>query len=545
MKKVWTILLGLALAVWATPAVSSQSAVVTLLHVNDTHSHLEAAGPRTATLEGTVGGIARAATLIGKERMADPNALFLHAGDALVSDPSFNAYFGVPELELLALLGVDAFTLGNHEFDFTSTVLGDLILPQAKAFAHVPLLGANIENLQAVPSLAARITPWIVKDVNGVKVGIFGLTVPDVPMSQPAPLVVNPDVATVAKGAVAALATAGAEVVICLSHLGVLGDEALVQGVAGIDLVVGGHDHYSFPQPLQRKGPGGKAVLILQAGSHWEQLGRLRFTVTDGALKVVDYVLLPLDSRVPADPMVTAAVEQLRPGMVARWGDLFATRLGTAVEPLERTWDAGTFRRDTSLGNLIADAFRRATGAEIAVTPLGMVSGRIAAGPINGLDVFRAVGYGYDEATGLGFRLVTCDMTGGALLTALEVGVSQAEYSDSLFPQTSGLSFSFVSTRTPMQRIVPWTVFVNGRPLQPAKVYRVAMNEGVAYLLGSMGIPLTNVTVLPTAFEYTVLRDEVLRQGTVRSLSWGRIRDLATGVPALDAHSMAGEEASR
>ncbi len=408
MKKLSTLLLGLALAFWQVPAAGAESAVVTVLHVNDTHSHLEAEGPRTTALEGTVGGIARAAMVIGQERAADPNALLLHAGDALQGDPSFNAFFAVPELEMLAAFGFDAFTVGNHELDFGSEIFGGMILPQATAFASVPMLGANIDNLAAVPSLTDRIKPSILKDVNGVKVGIFGLTVPGDLTSNPAPLVIREDIPEIAAAAVADLRAAGAEAVICLSHLGVLGDRALAQSVSGIDVIVGGHDHYLFEKPVTENAPDGKKVLILQAGSYWQHVGRLRFTVSNGAFRLVDYRMLNVDETVPAEPTVEAQVEALRPNQVAAWGDLFGTKLGAAVRPLERTWDARSFRRDTPLGNLITDAYRNVTKTDVALASLGLVAERIAEGPITGLDVFRAVSYGFDRDDRP--RLPPCDV---------------------------------------------------------------------------------------------------------------------------------------
>jgi len=544
MKKLSPLLLGLALAFFPFRAAGAESAVVTVLHVNDTHSHLEAEGPRTTALEGTVGGIARAAVVIGQERAADPTALLLHAGDALQGDPSFNAFFGVPELEMLAALGFDAFTVGNHELDFGSEVFAGLILPQATAFASIPMLGANVDNLDAIPSLAGRIKPSILKDVNGVKVGIFGLTVPGDLTSNPAPLVIREDMPAIAAATVANLRAAGAEVVLCLSHLGYLGDEALAQSVTGIDVIVGGHSHYLFETPRTEKAPDGRTVLILQAGAYWQHVGRLRFTVANGAFKLVDYRMLDVDEKVPAEPEVAAQVEALRPNQVAYWGDLFGTKLGTAVRPLERTWDARSFRRDTPLGNLITDAYRNVTKTDVALTALGLVAERIAEGPVTGLDVFRAVSYGFDPDSGLGLQLVTCQITGANLLAMLELGVSQVEYADDLFPQASGLTFAYVRTRDPGKRVIPWTVFVNGRPLQPAKSYSLTVNEGIASLLPVFGIELTDVRTVPNSFEYVVLRDEIARLGYVRSLSVGRILDLALPFD-LDKDQLAGSDLSR
>ena len=97
--------------------ISAQADTLTILHVNDTHSCLAPLAPRTTALEGTIGGIARAATVIGMNKMQEKNVLTLHAGDFSIGDLFYNLYFGVPELQLMKSMGFDAMTVGNHEFD--------------------------------------------------------------------------------------------------------------------------------------------------------------------------------------------------------------------------------------------------------------------------------------------------------------------------------------------------------------------------------------------------------------------------------------------
>src|SRR5512139_209417 len=119
MKRLTTfvvLVLGLFLAT-ASPAVA-QPQQVTLLHVNDTHSHLAAWGPKDANLDGTLGGLPKVTTIVAAQRAADPDLLFVHAGDFMDGDLLFNEYRGVPELQLLKSIGLDAIALGNHEFAY-------------------------------------------------------------------------------------------------------------------------------------------------------------------------------------------------------------------------------------------------------------------------------------------------------------------------------------------------------------------------------------------------------------------------------------------
>jgi 5'-nucleotidase len=121
----------------------AQTEVITLMHVNDSHSTLAPIGPRGADLKGSLGGLARVATVVNWERLTNRNLLLLHAGDLFIGDMFFNKYFGVPELKALQLLGFDAMAVGNHEFELTPAVLFQSL---ETAFPHggFPLLSANV-----------------------------------------------------------------------------------------------------------------------------------------------------------------------------------------------------------------------------------------------------------------------------------------------------------------------------------------------------------------------------------------------------------------
>ena len=267
-------------------------------------------------------------------------------------------------------------------------------------------------------------------------------------------------------------------------------------------------------------------------GSYFRYVGRLRFTVKDGAFDLLDFRAIPVDDSIPADPAVSAFVESLHPKIVAAYGDLFKTTLGTTEQPLANTFEPGSSRRDTPLGNLIADAYRNYTKTEIALTSLAMLSDAIPAGPIIGLDVFRAVGYGYDPATGLGYRLATCRISGDSLLTALKLVLAVGGYAEALLPQTSGLTFAYNGKAEAAEGIVLRSLFVNGRPLDLSRSYTLTSSEYVFDLIGKF-VKLEDLVILPGSNEYTVLKQEIERQRTVRSLSWGRVVDVAAGFDSV------------
>lgn len=503
------------------------AATVTVLFVSDTHSHLDAVGPRDAALTGTIGGIARAATVIARERGVDPAALVLHAGDFFQGDLFFNAYFGVPELQLLAAAGVDAIAVGNHEFDLGPEVLAGA-LGEAFPDGEVPLLSANLD-LSGFPALSAFIRPSTIREVAGVKVGIFGMTVPDDPLMRPDPVQVlgagDPELLLGLAGAqVVGLRAAGAQVVICLSHLGYAYDRALAENVPGIDVIVGGHDHLELFEPARVDNPSGGTTLIVSAGSHYRHVGRLRVDAAPSDVRLLDYSLLPLDAGVTPAPEVQAVVEQLKSGIVARWGDVYGIEVATARRPITKDWDRGIFR-DSPMGDLVTDALRLRTGADIAITANGLISEGLPEGPLVAADVFRTVSYGYDLETGLGLRVATFDITGAELVHGLEATLAFLGISRDFFLEVSGMRFSYDPQEPVGSRVVLSSVRIGHERLSLSRTYSVAVNTGIVVLLPMLGVEVSNVQLLPI-LEYEAVLDRVRALGTLDARSEGRIREL-------------------
>ena len=522
-----------SLGMWS--AVPAQAATITLVHVNDTHSYLDAYGPKDRNLDGTLGGMAKAASIIAAVRAHEPNVLLLHAGDVFQGDFFFNAYFGVPEFQLMKQLGFDAMAVGNHEFGF-----GPDVLTQSLAAAYggdtLPLLSANLNFSEytppeGFPPLETWIKPGIIKSVGGVTIGIFGMTQPDDVTNMPAPVKIlgkYPDTATllgIAGLTAAELRGAGAEVVICLSHLGVIYDQAIAANVPGIDIIVGGHDHYVFEQPLAVTNPEGKRTLILQAGNHYRYVGKLRFTLKNGAVKVLDYTLLPVDRKIPPLPEVQNVVDVLKDGIEETYGDVYYATLARATRDLEMSTNPRQPRRDSAMGNLITDALREKTGTDIAITANGMIAEGIFQGPIVGADVFRPVSYGYDPATGLGFKIATFEIAGVELVKALETTLAFIGVNEDFFLQVSGMSFAYDAGAPVGSRVLLESVRVQGHPLDPFATYTATVNEGIAFLIPEMGVEVINLNVLPD-LEYNVLKDFIIGLGRVNYHSEGRILDV-------------------
>jgi 5'-nucleotidase/UDP-sugar diphosphatase len=498
----------------------AQGVKITLLHVNDTHSHLDAYGPKNHSLQGTIGGIAKAATIIKSVKSSEPNVLFLHGGDFFQGDPMFNTYFGVPELQILQQLGCDAMTLGNHELHFGPDILTS-VLSNAFSSGSFPLLSANLD-MSGYSALQPWIKPSIMKTIGGVKIGIFGLTIPQDPEYILGPLILNQDFPSIAAQNVQDLRNNGADVVVCMSHMGVYLDTMLAANVPGIDFIIGAHDHFLFKKPLAIVNPTGKTTYVFQAGSFYADIGKLHFTVNQGTVTINDYSMIPVDASVQPDPAIKAIVDNLKKGVVAKFGDLYGNVVAYAVTDLFKVYDERSPIRDTQMGDLVADAYRSATQTDIAITADGTISEQLYRGSIVGADIFRSLSDGYDEATGLGFMLATMDITGSELIKGMEIGLSQLGITDDYFLQYAGLRFKYDPTQPVGSRVIIPSIRINGAPINPSAKYSLTTNSGLAMLLGSLGLSVDNLQLLPK-FEFNVVRDFLAARKVIFYEPQGRI----------------------
>lgn len=546
----------------------TQTKTLTILHTNDTHSALfpfmqeappgplpqlkfdfrrgQAAGERGRSgLVREWGGIARMSTLIKRLRAANDNVLALHAGDVFVGSFEFNKYLGYPEMKLMEPL-YDAMALGNHEFDLGLDALAGVVSGQLAGGDPValPLLCANFD-FEGTP-LAAMIGKSLIKTVGGVKVGIFGLLNEDAQnYSAAVASRLSGDVFTVAGMQAGALKAAGCEVVVCLSHLGTLYElMGLADNVPFIDVIVGGHTHDVYEQAVVRNGK-----IIVHAGQFGKYLGELTLEVGNGTVGLVRWMAHPVDSRVKSDPSLAGRLNALREGIVEdpRFGPVYTRMVAAAVKTIQQDWPETGPNRDSGLGNLVTDAMKKALSdagfqIDLALDALGYTAASIPAGKVVGNDIMRAVPYGYDPASGLGFKLVVAPLPGSLLLGGLEYSTAKVEYTKDLCIQVSGMTYAYDSSKPAaanlgqFSRLDPMSVKVGNElvALNPNKTYFVGMSEQVFNflkdLVAPMGIALVSI---PTEiFEYTAVRDYMSSLRFVHYGSEGRVLDTASAATA-------------
>ncbi|ACU06937.1 5'-nucleotidase [Flavobacteriaceae bacterium 3519-10] len=260
--------------------LSSSDKKLTILHTNDQHSRIEPFDS-TYSKNPNQGGFARRAALIQKIREQDKNVLLLDSGDVFQGTPYFNFYGGELEFKLMSMMGYEASTMGNHEFD--NGLEGfKKALPSAK----FPFICSNYDFENTV--LEGQTVPYKIINKNGIRVGIFGLGI------ELAGLVGKKsygetkylDPVEIAQHYSDLLRKEKkCDLVVCLSHLGYdfrdyptkVSDKILAAKTDGIDLILGGHTHTFLPEPQKMKNVSDQTVLVNQVGWAGLLLGRIDF----------------------------------------------------------------------------------------------------------------------------------------------------------------------------------------------------------------------------------------------------------------------------
>lgn len=531
--------LALAFFVFSIPLLwSAEKTYLTILHTNDTHSTLFPYGPMDSW-----GGIARVSSLVKELKYRRQNVLVLNSGDVFVGTFEFNKYLGYPELKIMEGL-YDAMGLGNHEFDLGLEALLGVVSGQIGGGRPValPILCANV-NLEGMPALKNFVRPYIVKRVGKLRVGLTGVV-------ETNPIDYSPEVSALLSDPFQAAGQAAfmlrnveqADVVVCLSHLGKTYDVMGLSQVPGIDIIIGGHSHDALHEPILANGK-----IIVQAGEFGHYLGELTIKVEGTQVNLVRQRLHRVDRMTRPDRTLLPTLHKLRTGIVMdpRFGPVYTERIAQAPWDLEEKWDLTGPERDTPLGNLVADAIRTEVAAagfpaDFALEANGYIASKIHKGKVVGNDILKSVPYGYDPASGLGFKLDVVLLAGLQILAGLEYSVSMVEYTDDASMQASGLTFEYDSSKAPMGpeqliynlthgipewgRVNPFSIQVNGNPINLAGTYWVALNEQLhKFLLANGLVPYAEMQT--GLFEYTVVRDYMAQQNVLNYGTEGRIVD--------------------
>ena len=268
---------------------------ITILHTNDVHSHIEPFSKDHSEFPNK-GGFERRATLISDIRRQNPNTLLFDAGDIFQGTPYFNFYGGEIEFKLMSMLGYDAVTIGNHDFDNGIDGLYEQ-LPNAK----FDIISSNYDFKNTI--LESKVSDYKIYNKSGIKIGVFGLgfeleglVSKDLYKETKYldPMDIANDTAKKLKE------TENCDIVICLSHLGYkyekfpnkVSDLNLAKSTKNIDLIIGGHTHTFMNKPVVVKNNAENDVLINQVGCFGLYLGRIDFSFDNDNNKIFNSNLL-------------------------------------------------------------------------------------------------------------------------------------------------------------------------------------------------------------------------------------------------------------
>ena len=358
-----------------------------------------------------VGGLARFATVVNEEELANPGNLFVtNAGD-INEGPLYYFFHGGAEITGLNQAGVEIATLGNHEFD-----LGEPVLLEAMSKANYPLVVSNLTPKEG--ALPEKIfSTYVMTAENGIKVGFFGLLPGELHSvtGGAGRFDVNANYPEVARKMVKTLRDQGCQVVVGLTHIGYGEDLRLAKEVEGIDLILGGHSHTAVADKVVVEGPGKWKTLITQAGSMTRYVGIVHLVVEKNEVNLgkSTWELKELVASIPEDPRVVKVLLPFEEKMEAELGKPFST---LAVDADARK--VVVRARESALGNVLADALRWKAKSRIAV---------LNGGGIRGDKVYPAGDLSYRtlyEIFPYGNTLTMLDLKGSDIREILETSAS-------------------------------------------------------------------------------------------------------------------------
>lgn len=488
----------------------------TILFTHDMHSYLL---PGTHRAEGTVtefGGFARLKTVIDREKTKAPNALVLDAGDFSMGT-LFQTIFSTeaPELRLMGSMGYDAVTLGNHEFDYRSQGLADMLERALDSGETLPaIVTANLDRTQetegSVKALQTALDRYGAKDYmllerNGVSIAVFGLTGYDAIESAPMSEIGFLDPVERAKAVVKEIKDIeDPDLIICLSHSGTWEDpkdsedQLLAKEVPDIDVIISGHTHSVTPTPLIQGD-----TIIASAGENAGFLGRLDLLETsEGNWIVEGFALLPVDATIRENRetavKVAAFLEMIETEYLDGFGLSYDQVVVRSPYAFTEFKNFAKVQEEDPLGSLIADAYihavKEAEGDRyepiaVAVVPAGVIRGSIAEGEITVSDLFNVSSLGMGRDGTPGYPLISVYLTGKELSAIAEVDASVTPIMESAQLYTSGLEYVFNPNRLIFNKVTYLRlVEEDGTRVVPEddKLYRVVCGLYSGQMLGAV-----------------------------------------------------------
>ena len=479
---------------------------VDIVFTHDTHSHLNTFTTVVDGLETELGGFARMNTLIEAQRAQNPDTLVIDGGDFSMGTLIQTVFeTQAAELRMLGYLGCDVTTLGNHEFDYRSKGLANMLTSaQASGDAVPAMVVCNVdwdtmeaegltEGQQRLKDAFAAygVSDYTVLEKGDVDIAVVGVFGKDALACAPTCELKFEDPIEAVKQTVADIkANEDVDMIVCVSHSGTWEDESksedelLAKAVPDLDLILSGHTHTELEKPIQHG-----STYVVSCGEYGKNLGELTLTQqADGRWAMSAYELIPITS----DIAVHAATQQTIDSFMDTVDTDYLARFGYTKDQVlaendivfSTQKDLENIHEEHNLGDIIADAYVYAVEnaadydgvpVDLAVVPSGTVRDTYARGDITVEQVFNSFSLGIGADGVPGYPLISVYLTGREIRTAAEIDASVSDFMTTARLYCSGLNFTYNPHRLLLNRVTDVCLEDDGQPvaLEDDKLYRI------------------------------------------------------------------------
>lgn len=523
VKRVIVLILIVMLCMPLLPGVQTEAADggkhLDVLFTHDTHSHLNSYSTIVNGKQKEVGGFARIKTLIDEKKKENPDTLILDGGDFSMGTLIQTVYTTeAAELRMLGYLGCDVTTFGNHEFDYRSGGLADMLKTAKNSEETVPkLVVCNVdwdamekEGLsKGQKQIESAFETYGVKDYvviqkGGVKIAVLGVFGKDALECAPTCELKFKDPVESAKNTVEEIKKKeDVDMIACVSHSGtwedekVSEDETLAKEVPDIDLIISGHTHTQLDQPIRHGN-----TYIVSCGEYGRNLGSISMTQKkDKRWKMNTYKLIPVTKNVKSDQAAQKQIDKFMDTVDTNYLVNFGYTKDQVLAENDIKFNSleemETKHEELNLGDIISDAYVYAVEnsegydgrpVDVAVVPSGTVRDTYTKGDITVEKVYNSFSLGIGKDGLAGYPLITAYLTGKELKLVAEVDASVSDYMTIARLYCSGMNFTYNPHRMILNKVTDCYLTKDGKreEIQDDKLYKVVTDLYTGQMLGSV-----------------------------------------------------------